>query len=188
MASGDHNGRKSKINLLMAGVEAGVLGGLFVIAWLAMLSLLEGRSVWSMPNLLASTFYGEVALRRGFRWSSLSGVALQLLVSSAAGLLFGLAVRGIANRSRVMFLGVATGLAWYFLSVGVFWKYVNPMVPFYARGGGMLIAHLGMGVFLGSFPKYVAALESDPEPGPPPLPPLAGVPVNVETSDPEPQV
>jgi hypothetical protein len=171
MASGYQHDRKSKMNLMLAGVEAGVLGGLFVIVWLGILSLLQGRSLWSVPNLLASTFYGEVALRRGFRWSSLSGVALQLTVSSFAGLLFGLAVSGISSRSRVMFLGVATGLAWYFLSVGVFWKYVNPMVPLYARGSGMLLAHLGMGVFLGSFPRYVEALESGPEEGPPPLPP-----------------
>jgi hypothetical protein len=178
MASGYQHVRKSKMNLMMAGVEAGVLGGLFVIVWLGILSLLQGRSLWSVPNLLASTFYGEMALRRGFRWSSLSGVALQLTVSSIAGMLFGLAVSGIASRSRVMILGVATGLAWYFLSVGVFWKYVNPMVPLYARGGGMLLAHLGMGFFLGSFPRYVEALDSGSAEAPPPLPP------EVVTADP----
>jgi hypothetical protein len=170
MPSGDQSGRKSKINLLMAGVQAGILGGLFVVGWLALLSLLQGRSIWSIPNLLASTFYGEAALRRGFRWSSLSGVALQLVVCALAGLLFGFAVSGIASRSRVMFLGVAAGLAWYFLSVGVFWKYVNPMVPLYARGSGMMLAHLGMGVFLGSFPRYVEALQPELIPLPPPLP------------------
>src|SRR5437870_2489727 len=145
MPSGDHIGGGSKIKLAMAGVEAGVLGGLFMMAWLAMLSLLQGRSAWSVPNLLASTFYGEAALRRGFRWTTLSGVALQVIVSAAAGLLFGLAVGGMANRGRVMALGLAAGVAWYFLSLGVFWRYVNPMVPLYTRGGGMLLAHVGMG-------------------------------------------
>jgi len=161
MLSGDHCGAKSKINLVMAGVEAGVLGGLCMMAWLAILSLFQGRSIWSMPNLLASTFYGEAALRRGFRWTSLSGVALQLIVSAAAGLLFGFAVSGIADRGRVMLLGLAAGVAWYFLSLGVFWRYVNPMVPLYARGSGMFLAHVGMGIFLGSFPRYVEALETD---------------------------
>ncbi len=132
-----------------------------MMAWLAILSLFQGRSIWSMPNLLASTFYGEAALRRGFRWTSLSGVALQLIVSAAAGLLFGFAVSGIADRWRVMLLGLAAGVAWYFLSLGVFWRYVNPMVPLYARGGGMFLAHVGMGIFLGSFPRYVEALETD---------------------------
>jgi hypothetical protein len=159
MPSGDHNCAGSKIHLAMAGVEAGVLGGVFEIVWLAMLSLLQGRSIWSVPNLLASTFYGEAALRRGFRATTLSGVALHLIVSAAAGLLFGFAVSSIASRGRVMFLGVAAGVAWYFLSLGVFWKLVNPMVPLYARGAGMLLAHVGMGVFLGSFPKYLQALQ-----------------------------
>src|SRR5216683_2488827 len=109
MSSGDYSNARSKINLVMAGVEAGVLGGLFMMAWMATLSLLQGRSIWSIPNLFASTFYGEAALRRGFRWTSLSGVALQVIVSGAAGLLFGFAVSGVVNRGRVMALGVGAG-------------------------------------------------------------------------------
>jgi hypothetical protein len=158
MPSGDHSSWISKINLAMAGVEAGVLGGLFMMLWLAILSALQGRSIWSVPNLLASTFYGEEALRRGFRWTTLSGVALQLVVSVAAGLLFGSAVNGIAGRGRVMTLGFAAGVAWYFLSEGLFWKYVNPLVPLYTHGGGMFMAHIGFGFFLGSFPRYLSDL------------------------------
>src|SRR6266550_3414494 len=120
MPSGDHSSWISKINLAMAGVEAGILGGLFMMLWLAILSLLQGRSVWSVPNLLASTFYGEDALRRGFRWTTLSGVALHVIMSAAVGLLFGLAVRGVVSRSRVMLLGLAAGSVWYFLSLGIF--------------------------------------------------------------------
>ena len=43
MPSGDQSGWISKINLAMAGVEAGILGGLFMMLWLAFLSLLQGR-------------------------------------------------------------------------------------------------------------------------------------------------
>ena len=70
----------------------------------------SGYWIWSVPNLLASTFYGEAALRRGFRWTTLSGVALHLIVSVVAGLLFGSAVNGIAGRGRVMTLGFAAGV------------------------------------------------------------------------------
>src|SRR5947208_17003817 len=114
MAS-DHSRAGSSLLRAVAGLESGVIGGVFMLAWLAMLSALQGRSVWSVPNLLASTFYGEAALRRGFRWTTLSGVALELVVSVAAGLLFGSAVNGIAGRGRVMTLGFAAGVAWYFV-------------------------------------------------------------------------
>ena len=129
-----------------------------MLIWLGLLSFLQGRSVWSIPNLLASTFYGEVALRRGFRWTTLSGVALHLVMTAIVGLVFGLAVGGATNRSRVMLLGLAAGLTWYFLGLDVFWKHVNPMVSPYFQGSGMLLAHLGLGYSLGSFPKYLGEL------------------------------
>lgn len=129
-----------------------------MLVWLGALSFLQGRSVWSISNLLASTFYGEAALRRGFRWTTLSGVALHLIMTAIAGLVFGLAVGGIASRSRVMLLGLAAALTWYFVGLDVFWKHVNPIVPAYSQGGGMLVAHLGLGYFLGLFPKYLGEL------------------------------
>src|SRR5438067_578252 len=131
MSSGNGADR-SRLRLVIAGLESGVLGGMFMLAWLGLLSVLQGRSVWTIPNLLASTFYGEAALRRGFRWSTLSGVALHVIMSATVGLLFSLAVREIVSRRRVMLLGVAAGVAWYFLSLGIFWKHVNPIVPLYA--------------------------------------------------------
>ena len=168
MPSGNHSRAGSSLLRALAGVESGVIGGVFMLAWLALLSLLQGRSIWSTPNLLASTFYGEVALRRGFRWTSLSGVALHLVMTAMAGLMFGLAVSSIASRRRVMLLGFASGMAWYFLSLGFFWKLMNPIVPVYGSGGGMLLAHLGLGYFLGSFPKYWSELKPElvPTPGP----------------------
>src|SRR5258708_19717550 len=77
------------------------------------------------------------------------------------GVVLGRAVGGIVNRGRVMLLGLEAGVAWYCLSVGFFWNYVNPMIPLYSRGGGMLLAHVGLGVFLGSFPRYLDALETE---------------------------
>src|ERR1700737_3859992 len=104
MGSGNYGNERSRLLQAIAGVESGVLGGTLMLVWLGLLSFLQGRSVWSISNLLASTFYGEAALRRGFRWTTLSGVALHLMMTAIAGLVFGLAVGGIASRSRVMLL------------------------------------------------------------------------------------
>ena len=97
-------------------------------------------------------------MRRGFRWTTLSGVALHVIMTAMAGMVFGLAVGGIASRSRVMLLGLASGMTWYFLGLDIFWKYLNPIVPPYFQGSGMLLAHLGLGYFLGSFPRYLSDL------------------------------
>ena len=103
-------------------------------------------------------FLWEAALRQGFRWTTLSGVALHVILTAMAGLVFGLAVGGIASRSRVMLLGLAAGMTWYYLGPDVFWKHLNPIVAPYFQGGGMLLAHLGLGYFLGSVPKYLGDL------------------------------
>jgi hypothetical protein len=129
-----------------------------MLVWLGLLSFLQGRSVWSVSNLLASTFYGEAALRRGFRWTTLSGAALHVIMTAMVGLVFGLAVGGVTSRSRVMLLGLAAGMMWYYLGIDVFWRHLNPMVPHYFKGSGMLLAHLGLGYFLGLFPKYFGEL------------------------------
>jgi hypothetical protein len=159
MRSGNGNDA-SGMPLVIAGLESGVLGGMFMLAWLGFLSILQGRSVWTIPNLLASTFYGEAALRRGFRWSTLSGVALHVIMSATVGLLFSVAARGILSRRRVMLFGVAAGGSWYFVSLGIFWRYVNPMVPLYSSGSGLFLAHIGLGMFLGSFPRFLEGLET----------------------------
>jgi hypothetical protein len=160
MGSGSAGGTESWLFRAIAGVESGVLGGLFMLAWLALGSLFQGRSIWSASNLMASTFYGDTALRRGFRWTTLSGVALHVIMTATAGLLFGLAVSGMASRSRVRLLGLAAGMVWYFVTLGIFWRHVNPTVALNSRGGAMFVAHLGLGLFLGSFPRYLSALES----------------------------
>jgi hypothetical protein len=158
MGSGSESG--SKLFQAVAGLESGVLGGVFMLAWLALGSALEGRSVWRVSNLMASTFYGDAALRRGFRWTTLSGVALHVIMTATLGLLFGLAVSEVASRSRVRLLGLGTGMAWYFVTLGVFWRHVNPVVELDSRGAGMFLAHLGLGLFLASFPWFLGELEA----------------------------
>src|SRR5579863_10348232 len=160
MGSGSGSGSGSRLFPAMAGLQSGVLGGVFMLAWLALMSLLEGRSVWRVWNLMASTFYGDAALRRGFRWTTLSGVALHVIMTATVGLLFGLAVSGMASRGRVRLLGLGAGMAWYFVALGVFWRHVNPVVELDSRGLGMFVAHLGLGVFLGSFPWFLGELEA----------------------------
>ena len=129
-----------------------------MLGWLALASAFERRSVWSIPNLLASTFYGETALRRDFATSTLSGVALHLLVYAVAGVVFGLLIRDNGNRLRVVLLGMLSGVGLYYLCFGLVWKSVNPLVPLYSPDRPMLLGHLLYGTFLGRFPVYLRAV------------------------------
>jgi hypothetical protein len=74
-----------------------------------------------------------------------------------------------------MILGLGAGVGWYFLSLGFFWKHVNPMVTLYGGGSGWFTAHLGLGIFLGFFPRYLRGLKT---------PALAADPVEPVVFDP----
>ena len=77
-----------RVKAALAGLEAGVLGGLVMLAAMAAASILERDVWWSYPNLLGATFYGTRALRGGAGWPTVSGVSLQIVLAGGAGVLF----------------------------------------------------------------------------------------------------
>src|SRR5262245_55705635 len=112
------------------------MGGTTMLAWLAVVSLWHARSIWSIPNLMASTFYGEAALRRGFRLSTLSGLSVHLFISAALGVAFSLLASRMDGRARIFLLGVVAALAWYFVGFTFLWKHLNPLVLLYSPDNG----------------------------------------------------
>ncbi|MGH9718795.1 MAG: hypothetical protein ACRD8O_01165 [Bryobacteraceae bacterium] len=158
------DGLASRWTVLLAGLQSGVLGGFAMLVWLSILSVWNGRSIWAPWNLFASTFFGESALRRGLRWSTLSGASLHLFLAGVLGILFGLGVSGIASRWRVRLLGLLVAVLWNTLWFGSLWKRLNPFMALYGPDSGLMIAHLALGYFLGSFPRYRRRLEAEPVP------------------------
>jgi hypothetical protein len=141
--------------LALAGIQAGVVGALTLLAYLAMDSVWHRRSVWTVPNLLASTFYGESAYRQGFGVRTSAGVALMLVIYGLLGALFGLVIRDHGTLLRVTLLGLIYGTGWFFLSFDWMWKHVNPMIPLYSPSRAMLLGHLLYGSVMGArFPAY----------------------------------
>ena len=149
-----------KLCFALAGLHAGMLGALAMLAWLALSSAFYRRSVWSVSNLFASTFYGEPALRLGFGVTTLSGSALLLLMYSLLGAVFGLAIGGRGSRMQVLLLGVLSAIAWYYFTFGFFWKHVNPLIMLYSPDRPMLLGHILYGGLLGRFRIYVAAVSA----------------------------
>ena len=173
MSSG--NGARPNWLLALAGIQAGVGGTLVLLGYLALDSAWHRRSIWLVPNLLASTFYGESAYQPRFGARTGAGLALLLVLYGLLGALFGLVVRDQGSRVRMTLLGLIFGTGWFFLSFDVLWKYVNPMVRIYSPDRAMLVGHLLYGGLLGRrFPSYLrstSAVEVPTEPPALPEPP-----------------
>jgi hypothetical protein len=151
--------------LALSGIQAGIAGALPLMGYLALDSAWHRRSVWTVPNLLASTFYGESAYRPGFAARTTAGLALLLFLYGMLGALFGLAVRNQAGRVRVTLLGLIYAVGWFFLSFDLLWKHVNPLVHLYSPDRAMLVGHVIYGGVLGAcFPECLKSIGRLDEP------------------------
>lgn len=144
----------------LAGLQAGMSAALLLLTWLALASMWYRRSIWAVPNLFASTFFGEAAFRNGFGKTTYSGVALHLFLYSVLGVVFGLLVRGRSSRLTVVALGVTFGVVTYYLLFNVIWKNVNPLVALYVPNRPMLAGHVLYGAMLSRFPRYLDSRHS----------------------------
>ena len=147
--------RTPKSYFILAGLEAGVLGGLLMLGILTAHSALRTGSPWTPANLLASTFYGEDAFIPAFRATTLAGIALHLAITGMLGIVFGLAIRDSGNHLRVFLIGVICGVGWYYISYRLLWRPLNPLVPLYTAERPMLVGHLMLGAMLGRFPGWL---------------------------------
>jgi hypothetical protein len=147
---------------MLAGLQAGVMGGAAMLFVLSIAAMVHGRSFWSASNLIATTFYGDEALRRGFRFSTLSGAALQLILAGVLGIVFAIATNRLQQRFRVRLLGIAFALAWFILCDRALWRVVSPLIDIYAPTLDMTLAHAMLGYYLGAYPRYADRIETHP--------------------------
>jgi hypothetical protein len=131
----------------LAGVQAGVLGGLVMLAALSVAALLEHDAWWSYPNLIGATFYGTRALRSGAGWPTVAGISFQLVIAGCAGALFALTFGRTKAPLRAV-LGVAWGALLFYLSRKMYQE-IAPLVALYAPDTSMLLGHMLLGAFLG---------------------------------------
>jgi hypothetical protein len=154
------------LSALLAGLQAGMQGVLWMLAWLGVYAAWQRLSFWTPENLMATAFYGSGALRRDFSGRTISGMALYLLLYSTLGALFALALRARRTRPRTILLGVLFGLCWYFLSYRLIWKRVMPLAALLYPERPTMIGHLIYGAILGRFPAYQRrAEEAQPSSG-----------------------
>lgn len=160
----------SRISLWLAGLQAGMVAALWMLAWLGTSAAWQRRSFWTTANLMATTFYGGNALRDGFSFRTVSGVALLLLVYSSLGCLFAAVSGSKAAPSRLLVGGIVFALAWYYVSFHVFWRVLSPLVPLLHAVRPTVVGHVLYGVLLARFPHDLPKTVSEA-----PVPAAAGV-------------
>jgi hypothetical protein len=147
--------RPDAFSAALAGLQAGMLGVCWMLAWLGVTAEWERRSFWTAENLMASVFYGDRAIRAGFAAKTLSGLALYFLLYSSLGAAFAAAVADRVSRFRVVLIGVLAGLLWYYVSFGLLWKNVAPLMTLLHSPQPTALGHVIYGAVLGRYPVYL---------------------------------
>ena len=143
------------LDRLLAGLQAGMLGVLSMLVWMGVVSAFERRSFWTPENLFATAFRPDAGLT-GFGFSTLSGMALYLLLYSALGAAFAVAVTfRPLSQLRLNLLAILFGLAWYFALFQGLWKIAAPLVFFLQPTPSTMVGHLIYGALLGRFHSYL---------------------------------
>ncbi len=137
----------------LAGIHAGVLGALAMLACLMIGSVWDHRSIWSVPNLFATTFFGGDAYRNQLVRTSWSGLALVVALYGFLGMIWG-AICGDDRKRAIALYGAIAGLLVYVLFYDFLWKHANPLVTLYAPDRQLEVGHLLWGLVLARSPKY----------------------------------
>lgn len=151
--------RPSNLTAGLAGLQAGMLGVCWMLAWLGISAKWQLRSFWTAENLMASVFYGDGAIRSGFAARTLSGLALYLLLYSSLGAFFAFLVADRLPRFRVVVLSVLFAMCWYYLSFRLLWKSVMPLVALLHSAPPTALGHVIYGTVLGRYPVYLPKAE-----------------------------
>lgn len=136
-----------------------MVGVLCMLAWLGVSATWLRRSFWTSENLIASAFYGDAALQRGFAGSTVSGMALYVLVYSLLGGLFAVVFRGQGRQVRVLLLSLAFSMGWYYLSFHAMYRSILPLVYLLHAERPMVLGHLVYGTLLSRFQNYMAGAQ-----------------------------
>jgi hypothetical protein len=152
--------------IFLAGLQAGMIGICWMLAWLGVSAKGQGRSFWTAENLMASVFHGGAAIRRGFGTSTLSGIALYLLIYSLLGAGFAMTARNRLTSLGTVLLGVLFSVGWYYLWFRAVGQTAMPLVWLLHAGNSTAFGHVIFGALIARFPVYLPRLEPPPAQAP----------------------
>ena len=107
---------------VLIGLQLGVMGGILMLAWFAVISPVLGHPWWLVANLSASNFYNPREVYLGAGVVTLVGAAVQIVTSGIAGCLGGV----LTPSGRLS--GLAVALTWYLFCSLFLWKRIAPLL------------------------------------------------------------
>jgi len=167
--------------IFLAGLQAGMIGICWMLAWLGLSALGQRRSFWTAENLMDSVLQGDAALRPGFGFRTLSGMALYLLAYSLLGAAFALAARQRFTGLGAVLVGVLVSVGWYWLWFRALGATLMPLVWLLHPESSTVFGHVIFGVAISRFPAYLPA--PDEEAAPQAAPQVTQAPAPETTGD-----
>jgi hypothetical protein len=132
-----------------------MIGICWMLVWLGLSAKEQRRSFWAAENLMATVFHGDAAIRRGFGFSTLSGLALYLLVYSLLGAGFAVAVRNRFTGLGTVLLGILFSVGWYWLWFRGLGQKTMPLVWLLHAENSTVLGHVIFGLLIARFPAYL---------------------------------
>jgi hypothetical protein len=154
----DSQTAKAKLATVLAGLEAGTVGVLWMLAWLGVSSMWQQRSFWAPENLMATAFDRNATLAPVFTWATCAGLAVYVVIYSVLSMVFAALLGNRVPRNRVMPVAVAFAVAWYYFSFRWIFKSALPLVALLHVEHPTLVGHLLFGTILGRYPVYFRRL------------------------------
>ncbi len=145
------------LTVFLAGLQAGMIGICWMLAWLGVSAVAQRRSFWTAENLMASVFHGDAAIRRDFSSSTLSGLALYLLIYSLLGAAFACTIRSRFTGAGAVLVGVFVALGWYCLWFRALGQTVMPLVWLLHAERSTAFGHVIFGALMARFTAYIPA-------------------------------
>jgi hypothetical protein len=147
---------------LAAGLEAGVLAGLLMSAWLMFEGVRHNQSVWSNFNLISTVLVGRDGLRSGFGLTTVAGFSLQVVIAGLHGMLFAVLLSPAVRPVWSVNAGILFSIASYWVSFGWMIGRWAPLMALRASRPAWLGAHFLFGIMLGLYPEFARTLMPKP--------------------------
>jgi hypothetical protein len=141
--------------VFLAGLQAGMIGVSGMLTWLGVSALWQHRSFWTSENLVASVFYGDAAIRTGFAFSTVSGLAVFPIVYCLLGAVFASAVRNRLHGWRNLLAAILFAVSWYYVWFQNIGKAAMPLVTLLHSERSTLFGHVIFGLLLARYHRYL---------------------------------